>query len=203
MTKYSKSIQKAIQVFKAHGGIMRTKTVLEEGVHGSVLYSMKKEGIVEKLSWGLYYLVDSPPGDYPDLVKVSMKAPNSVIALISALAFHEITTQIPHDVYISIERNTRKPKLEYPPIKVIINSQESYSAGIETYEINKVRIRVFSAEKTIVDCFKYRNKIGLDTAIESLKLYKERKKVNIKKLIEYARICRIEKVMLPYLQAIL
>lgn len=199
---YPKSIEKAIKVFKTHGGIMRTKSVLEAGIHTSILYSMKEKGIVEKLAHGLYHLVGTPMGDYPDLIQVSVKAPNSVIALISALAFHEITTQIPHDVYISIERNARKPKLEYPPIKVIINSQKASSVGIETHEINKVKIRIFSPEKTIVDCFKYRNKIGLDVAIEALKLYKDKGKANIKKLMEYARICRVEKVMLPYVQAI-
>jgi len=201
--KNPESVRKAIKIFKAHGGVMRTRDAIESGIHTSVLYSMKDKGIVEKLAHGLYHLVGIPMDDHPDLVQVSAKAPNAVIALISALAYHEITTQIPHDVYISIGRQSRKPKIEYPPVRVLINSEESYSVGIEVHEYNQVKVRIFSIEKTIVDCFKYRNKIGLDVAIEALKLYKERGKVNTKKLMEYAKICRVEKVMLPYVQAIL
>ena len=127
----------------------------------------------------------------------------SAICLISALAYHEITTQVPHEVYVALERGTEAPRLSHPPIRVFWFSGQAFTLGIQTYKIDCVRVRIYSQEKTIVDCFKYRNKIGLDTAIEALKLYREKKRFKADDLMQIARACRVEKVIRPYLEALL
>jgi predicted transcriptional regulator of viral defense system len=126
-----------------------------------------------------------------------------VICLISALAFHEITTQIPHVIYLAVERGSRPPQIKQPPLRVFRFPRATFSAGIETRKTDGVTVRVYNPEKTLADCFKYRNKLGLDTALEALKLYRERRRVKIKELLRFARVCRVEKVMRPYLEALL
>lgn len=126
-----------------------------------------------------------------------------MICLISALSFHEITTQIPHEVYVALERGARAPRLDYPPLRVFRFTGKAFTEGVEDHEIDGVSARIYSPEKTLADCFKYRNKIGLDTALEALRLYRQRKPIKVEALIEFARICRVEKVMRPYLEAVL
>jgi predicted transcriptional regulator of viral defense system len=119
------------------------------------------------------------------------------------LAFHDITTQIPHEVYIAVERGSRPPKVDYPPVRVFRFTGETFKTGIETHQIEGVQLRIYSPEKTIADCFKYRNKIGLDTAIEALKLYREKKRFKTDDLMQFVRVCRVGKVMRPYLEVLL
>jgi predicted transcriptional regulator of viral defense system len=151
----------------------------------------------------LYRLADLPSLGNPDLVSVSLKIPSGVICLISALAYHEITTQVPHEVYVALERGTEPPRLGHPPIHIFWFSGQAFTLGIQTHKIDDVTVRIYSLEKTIVDCFKYRNKIGLDTAIEALKLYREKKRFKPEDLMQTARVCRVEKIMRPYLEALL
>ena len=130
-----------------------------------------------------------------------MKIPKGVICLISALSFHEITTEIPHQVYLALPRGSEPPRLDYPPLKVYWFGDPAFKEGIEHHEVDGIPINIYSPEKTIADCFKYRNKIGMDVAIEALKLYRQRKKFKIDDLIHYAKICRVEKIMQPYIEA--
>ena len=190
-------------IFRQHGGVLRTSEALRAGIHPSTLYAMRDAGVVEKLSHGLYRLSDLPPLGNPDLVSVGMRAPEGVICLISALAFHEITTQVPHEVYIAIERDSGPPQIDYPPVRVFWFTGQPFTEGIETPMVDGVPVRVYSPEKTVADCFKYRNRIGLDTAMEALKLYRERRRVKVDELLKFARVCRVEKVMRPYLEAVL
>ena len=176
---------------------------IHAGIHRKMLYAMLDAGIIEKLCRGLYRLTDLPPLGNPDLVSVAMKVPTGVICLISSLSFHEITTQVPHEVYIALRRGTEPPRLKHPPVRIFWFTGEAFTEGIETPKVDGVQMRIYSPEKTVVDCFKYRNKIGLDTAVEALKLYRERKRIKVNELIRYARICRVEKVMRPYLEALL
>jgi predicted transcriptional regulator of viral defense system len=176
---------------------------IRSGVHRRILYSMRDTGVIEQLSRGLYRLADMPPLGNPDLVSVAKKVPNGVICLISALAYHEITTQIPHQVYLAIKRRSEPPRLDRPSVRVFSFSARAFAGGIEIHDIDSVPVRIYSPEKTLADCFKYRNKIGLDTAIEALKLYRQRKRLKADELVRFARICRVEKVMQPYLQALL
>lgn len=164
---------------------------------------MRDDGTLEAVSRGVYRLVDSEPPGNPDLVTVATRVRGGVICLISALAFHELTTQIPHEVHVALQRGAEIPRLEYPPIRIYWVSGQAYSAGVETHELEGVSARIYSPEKTLADCFKFRNKIGLDTAVEAVRFYRERRSVNMDALMRYAKICRVEKVIRPYLEAIL
>lgn len=197
------NVNKLIKIFKQHGGQLRMSDAIKLGISRYTLYSMRDKGVVELVSRGIYRLVDLPPISNPDLVTVGLRFPNTVVCLVSALAYHELTTQIPHRVHIAISRNSRIPKLDTPPIQVYKFSDEAYQAGIESHKIDNITVQVYSPEKTIADCFKYRNKIGMDIVLEALKRYKENKKININKLIKYAKVCRVYKVMQPYLEAML
>ena len=194
---------RAVAVFKKNGGILRTSEALRAGIHPSTLYTMRDGGILEVVSRGVFRLASSEPLGNPDLVTVATRVQSGVICLISALAFHEITTQIPHEIHVALKRGAEIPRLEYPPIKIYWFKGQAFTAGVETHQLDGVDIRIYSPEKTLADCFKFRNKIGLDTAVEAVRFYRERRGVNVDALMRYAAICRVEKVMRPYLEAIL
>jgi predicted transcriptional regulator of viral defense system len=201
--KQKSRFARAVAVFRKHGGILRTAKALQAGIHPSTLYAMRDDGTLETVSRGVYRLADTEPMGNPDLVTVATRVQGGVICLISALAFHELTTQIPHEVHVALQRGAESPRLEYPPIKIYWFSGQAYSAGVETHELDGVSVRIYSPEKTLADCFKFRNKIGLDTVVEAVRFYRERRSVNVDALMQYAAICRVEKVMRPYLEAIL
>ncbi len=173
------------------------------GISRYSLYKMRDKGVIEQVSRGIYRLVDLPPISNPDLVIVSMRFPNAVVCLISALSYHEITTQIPHEISVAVPRNARMPSLESLPVRAYKFSDDAFNAGIEKHQIDGVPVRIYSVEKTLVDCFKYRNKLGMDVVLEALKLYRSQKKFNLNDLLKYAKICRVGKVMKPYLEATL
>ena len=190
-----------ISIFKESGGQLRMSEAIERGISRYMLYSLRDKGIIEPISRGVYRLVDLPFVSNPDLVAVSLRYPNAIVCLISALSFHEITTQIPHEVSLAILRDTRSPSIDYPPLQIHQFTEEAYKAGIESHLIDGAAVKVYSPEKTLADCFKFRNKIGMDIVLEALKLYRGRMKFDHKKLLEYGRICRVEKIMRPYLEA--
>jgi predicted transcriptional regulator of viral defense system len=196
-------IDKAKEVFRRHGGTLRTGEAIEGGIHRRTLYAMRDARLIERLSRGLYRLAEAPPLSHPDLVTVALKAPEAVVCLISALAFHDLTTQVPHAVYLAVPTHAWEPGFRRPPLEVFEFGGEAYSAGIETHELDGVPVRIYSPEKTLADCFKYRGKLGLDAAIEALKLYAERGKVDVGAIMRYARICRVARTMRPYLEALL
>jgi len=164
---------------------------------------MRDAGALDRLGRGVYRLAELPVVGDPDLVTVALKIPHGVICLISALAFHEITTHIPHEIYLAVCRGTTRPRLDHPPLRVVWFSDRAFTEGIETHVRDGVSVRVYSPEKTLADCFKYRNKIGIDTVIEALKLYQQRKPVRVDELLRFARVCRVMKVMRPYMEALL
>lgn len=129
--------------------------------------------------------------------------PQAVMCLISALSFHRLTTQIPHEISIAIKRGARSPTLDHPPINVYQFSAASFDAGIESHIIDSVSMKIYSPEKTLVDCFKFRNKIGMDVAIEALQLYKAQQKFKLNEILHYADTCRIQSVIKPYLKALI
>ena len=192
-----------INTFRKCGGQLRMSEAIEQGISRYMLYSLRDKGIIEQISRGVYRLVELPPVSNPDLVTIGIRFPNVVICLISALAFHEITTQIPHVISMAVPRNSRPPALDYPPILVHRFAKQAYQSGIQVHQIDGVTVKVYSPEKTLADCFKFRNKIGMDIVLEAMKLYKSRMKFDHKKLLKYAKICRVDKIMLPYLEAII
>ena len=197
-----KSELKAEQVFRKNGGTMRTAAAIRAGIHSRKLYAMRDQGKLIQVSRGVFRLADLPPISNPDLVTVALRIPNTVICLISALSFHDITTQIPHCVSIALKKGDETPRIDYPPILVHRFSVDTYEAGIEEHIIDGVKVKIYSPEKTLADCFKFRNKIGKDVVIEALHFYRDRKKLKVGKLLEFARICRVENVMRPYLETI-
>jgi len=174
---------------------------IQNGISRYSLYKMRDNGILEQISRGTYRLVDLPPIGNPDLVTVSLRFPKAVVCLTSALSYHGMTTQIPHEVSVAVPREARMPSLDCPPVHAYRFSAEAFESGIEKHQIDGVTVRIYSVEKTLVDCFKYRNKLGMDVVLEALKLYRGQKKLNMDKLLKYARVCRVEKVMKPYLEA--
>ena len=180
--------------------MIRTSEAIKSGIHPRIFYSLRDSGALEQLSRGVYRLSKTKPISNPDLVTVAVRFPRAIICLVSALAFHQITTQIPHAVFIALEKGAETPRIDHPPISVHRFSKESLFAGIEKHKMDGVMVQIYCPEKTLADCFKFRNKIGMDIVIEALKLYKTRKEFNLGELIKYARICRVEKLMKPYLE---
>jgi len=195
--------QNALVVFKEHGGMLRTSEAIYSGIHPDTLYTMRDAGILEKVSRGVYRLADGLPLSNPDLVTVAKRVTNGVICLISALAFHDITTQIPHEVHVALPRGAEEPRLDHPPIHTYRFTGKSFTDGVVIHELDSVPIRIYGPEKTLADCFKFRNKIGLDTAVEALRLYRERQSIRVDEIMHFASICRVTKIMRPYLEAIL
>lgn len=173
------------------------------GIHPEVIYQMQSEGIIEQLARGLYRLADLPPFDNTDLATVALAVPKGVICLISALSYYDLTSQIPRQVDIACRRGTKRPSLEYPPIRVFYFSGKAFDFGIQERQLDGVSLRIYSQEKTLADCFKYRHRIGLDVVVEALKTYWNEKRGNVDKLMESARVCRVEKIMKPYIEGII
>jgi len=199
----AKTLRQARRVFARHGGMLRTSDAIRHGVHPRVLYELRDRGDLERVERGLYRLTTEEPLTNPDLVAVAMRAPRAVICLISALAYHELTTQVPHAVDLALPSHAQAPKIREIPIRVFWFPPSSFSAGVEVVEIDKTPVRIYSAEKTVADCFKYRNKIGLDVAIEALRAYKQtRRKPDLQAITRFAQVNRVFRVMRPYLEAL-
>ena len=195
-------MERAIAAFQKNGGILRTTEAVRAGIHPSTLYSLHKDGKIEKLSRGVYKIAGRQPLSNPDLVMVTTRIPNGVICLLSALSFHDLTTHIPHEIDVALPFGAEQPRLEHPPFRAYRFTGKSFTEGIEKHVIDGVHVRVYSVEKTLADCFKFRNKIGTDTAVEALRLYHQRGKIKSSELMKFAAICRVKDVMQPYLEAI-
>jgi predicted transcriptional regulator of viral defense system len=194
--------QHALKILRDRGGTLRTKEILSAGIHPRTLYAMRDAGELEALGRGLFRLSDLPPLGEPDLITVAKRIPQAVLCLISALAFHHLTTQVPHRVQIALPRSARHPRLRYPPIEVFRFS-EAFDSGIEIHSFDRVNVRVYSAEKSLAHAFKYRNKIGTDVAVEALRAYLSRRKPRLEQILNHARASRVERVMRPYLEAVM
>jgi len=197
------SIELACRVFKANKGILRTKEALKAGIHRRTFYAMRQAGLIVCISRGFYRLANLPPLQNPDLATVAKRIPQGVVCLVSALSFHGLTTQIPHEISIAIPRSAWFPHLDYPPLKIHRFDKASLKSGVETHAIDGIDVRVYSPEKTLADCFKFRNKIGMPVFLEALRTYRHRNKPNFDKVLEYARICRVERLIKPHLETIL
>ncbi len=200
---HESAIERSARIFRLHGGLLRTSEAIRLGVHPRTLYTMRDAGALERLGRGIYRLSDLPPLANPDLATVALRIPHGVLCLISALAFHEITTQIPHEVYVAIKRGTEPPRLEHPPIRVFWFTGLAFTEGIEIHETDEINVRVYSAAKTVADCFKYRNKLGLDVAIEALGCFLRDRIGSPDELMHFARLNRSSRAIRPYIEALL
>ena len=197
------AVKRAEDLLRSRSGAFRTGEAIKAGVHPRTIYALLDQGLIEQMGRGMYRFADIPAMGNPDFATVALKVPRGVICLISALSWHEMTSEIPHEIYLALPRGAEPPRLAYPPLRIFWFQGDAFKEGIEDHNMDGIRVRIYSPEKTLVDCFKYRNKIGLDVALEAMKIYRQQKRLKIDALMHFARICRVEKVMRPYLEAIL
>ena len=201
--KTGDSRSRAKQIITQNGGLIQTSEALQAGIHPRTLYQLRDSGELEQISRGIYRLIELEAAAHPDLVIVATRISTAVLCLVSALSFHELTTQIPHAISVAIPKNQTPSKLSYPPIQFHKFSPVSYRAGIEQHTLDGVRVKVYNPEKTLADCFKFRNKIGMDIVLEALKSYRARGPFQHQRIMEYAKLCRVNNVIRPYLEALL
>jgi predicted transcriptional regulator of viral defense system len=183
-------------------GVLRASDLGAIDAPRVVLTRLTAAGQLEKVGRGLYRLPDSHASEHESLVTVATRVPQAVFCLLTALQFHELTTQLPRQIWIAMPRGSHAPRIDYPPIKMVQFTGDAYQAGVEEVERDGVRLRIYSVAKTVADCFKHRNRIGLDVALEALKETRTLGKASVDDIWRFARICRVANVMRPYLESI-
>ena len=172
------------------------------GIHRQVLSRLVEAGQLERIARGLYRLPEQPLTEHHGLAIASAAVPHGVICLLSALQFHGIGTQLPSDVWMAIDRRARRPALKYPPLRVVRYTGAALTEGAESHRIEGQTVRVYNVAKTVADCFKYRNKIGLDVTLEALREAWHARRFTMDELDRYAAVCRVQRVMRPYLETL-
>jgi predicted transcriptional regulator of viral defense system len=197
--------QELVSFFKNNGGIVRFSDVLKAGFHPDSLKALIKEEKIERIARGIYKLAgrDYAFERYPDFVTASLQAPRGVICLLSALFFYERTTEIPRYVDIAIPQGTHAYRIKYPPVRLYRFDFKSWKAGIEKHQIEGHEIKIYCLAKTIADCFKFRNKIGINIARDALIEAVKEKGVKASEIMHYAKTCRVDNVIKPILEAML
>jgi len=198
-----KKDERMYEVFKTHKGFARTKDILAAGVHTRNIKRARGKGQVIQVKRGFYRLAEIPLISNQGFVDLARAVPEGVICLLSALAYYELTTFNPSVIAMAICRGSRKPKIEYPPVEFYHFSKKQFEAGINKIKIKSHEIRIYGPEKTICDCFRYRNKLGIDITKEGLSEYLKRKDRSLEKLLEYAEICRIKPLLQTWLNAMI
>jgi predicted transcriptional regulator of viral defense system len=183
-------------------GFLRSSHLQAAGIPRAVLARLTSAGQLEKLGRGLYGLPGARGVGHDSLATIAIKVPQAVFCLLTALQIHELTTQLPRQVWIAMPQGSHTPKIDYPPLKMVQLARAPYAEGVELIQAEHVALRVYSVAKTVADCFKHRNKIGLDVAIEALKDALTQKKTSANDLWHFAKICRVAKVMRPYLDVL-
>lgn len=173
-----------------------------QGIHSQTLTRLVTEGAIERIARGVYRLAEQPVTESHALAIAAVAVPNGVICLLSALQFHGIGTQLPSQVWMALDRRAWKPNPTYPPLRIFRYTGKALSAGVEVHRIEGRPVRVYGVAKTLADCFKYRNKVGIDVAMEALRAAWRAKRFNMDELDGYAAICRVQRVMRPYLEAL-
>lgn len=183
-------------------GIIRSRDLELQGIPREYLARMGKLGLVKKIGRGLYTQPGMKPGEHYSLAEAAKKVSHGVVCLLSALNFHQLTTELPFEVWMAIDGKAWMPKSDTVPLRIVRFSKKALSTGIEEHLLDGVSVRIYNPAKTVADCFKYRNKIGLDVAIESLRECWRQKICTIDQVWEYAAICRVTNVMRPYLESL-
>ena len=181
---------------------VRPKDLVAIGVPREYLKRLREEGVFEQPARGIYVLANAKPTEHQTLVEVCKRVPHGVVCLLSALQFHRLTTQIPHEVWLAIGSKTWPPKLEYPPLRIVRFSPATLDYAVEEHRVAGAVVRVYAPAKTVVDCFKFRNKIGLDVALEALRDCLKQRRATIDDLWKAAKVCRVANVMRPYLESL-
>ena len=185
-----------------NAGVLRPRDLDAYGIPRTYLSRLLAAGKLHRVSRGLYVLPGINVSEHRSLAEACKRVPKGVVCLLSALRFHELTTQAPFEVWLAIGEKAWRPRVDYPPLRVVRFSATALASGVEPHQIEGVTIPVFSPAKTVADCFKYRNKIGLDVAIEALRECWRSRRCTTDDLWKYAKVCRVQNVMRPYLESI-
>jgi len=183
-------------------GVVRSRDIERIGVSREYLRILATNGVVERIGRGLYTLPDDEPSEHRSLVEAARRVPHGVVCLLSALQFHQLTTQLPREVWLAVDRRAWKPVSGGPPLRIVKFSGSSLTEGVEHHEIEGTPVRIYCPAKTVADCFKYRNKIGLDVALEALRDCWRERRCSMDDLWRYAKVCRVANVMRPYLESL-
>jgi predicted transcriptional regulator of viral defense system len=184
-------------------GVLRPRDLDVPSIPRTYLQRLYQRGLVIKIGRGLYTLPGIRVTEHHTFAEAAKRVSNGILCLLSALSFHGLTSQAPFEVWMVIDRKSRLPKVDYPSIRFVRFSDKALTEGIEEHVIDGVQVKVYNAPKTVADCFKYRNKIGTDVALEALRDCWSQRKCTMDEIWKYSRICRVEKVMKPYIQALL
>jgi predicted transcriptional regulator of viral defense system len=191
-----------ILALAAERSLIRPRDLTERGLPTVALTRLVRQGRLQRVGRGLYALPDRPVSEHNALAEVARKHPQAIVCLLSALRFHDLTTQSPFEVWLAIPNKARAPKMDYPPLRIVRFSGEALNVGVEDHVIDGVPVRVTSVARTVADCFKFRNKIGLDVALESLQEAWRAKRASMDELWRYATLCRVANVMRPYMESL-
>ncbi|RMH21942.1 MAG: transcriptional regulator [Acidobacteria bacterium] len=183
-------------------GLARPKELESHGVTRAQLARMVRRGLLQRRGRGIYVAAEHEPTAMHTLAHVAKLVPQGVFCLLTALRFHDLTTQSPAEVWIALPEKSRLPRLDYPRLRVARFSAPAYAEGVEEHRVEGVTVRVYSPAKTVADCFKYRNKVGIDVAVEALRDFSRKYRGHADELAHFARVCRVSRVMQPYLDAI-
>jgi predicted transcriptional regulator of viral defense system len=194
--------QKKVLALARRRGILRVKDLREAGIHPEYLRRLCQAGRLVRIGRGLYLPADAQPSAHISLAQAARRVPHGIVCLLSALRFHGIGTANPFEVWMALGRDIRRPQVEYPPLRIMRFSGKALTEGMEHHRIESVQVRVYNPAKTVADCFKYRNKIGLDVALEALRDCLRTRKCTHEQLWQYAKVCRVTEVMRPYLEAV-
>jgi len=196
-----KNLSQKLIYYVQKKGMIRARELGDLGIPRVYLSRLVNDGHLERVSRGLYQIAESDITEHFSLVQAAKRIPNGVVCLLSALSFHNFTTQLPFQVWIAVERGKWEAGLRDLPLRIFEFSGKSFYAGIETQTIQGVTVKVYCPAKTVADCFKYRNKIGLDVALEALRECQREKKCTSDDLWHFAKVCRVSNVMRPYMEA--
>lgn len=183
-------------------GVLRPRELAAEGLSRHELSRLVDQGVLHRSGRGLYTLADAEPSEKRSLAEAAKRVPRGVVCLLSALRMHDIAALNPPEVWLAIDRKARRPVVSYPPVRVVRFSGEALSCGVERHTVEGVPVPVYSAAKTVADCFKYRNKIGIHVAVEALRDALRRRRATADDLHRFAIICRVANVMRPYIDAV-
>ena len=184
-------------------GVLRVSDLTSRGIHPEYLRRLHQKGLLIRTGRGLYVAADTDVSEHHALVHVAKWIPHGVGCLLTALQFHEIGTQAPHEIWIALDRRAAQPRIDYPPLRIVRFSGKALTEGIEEHRIEGIIVKVYNPAKTVADCFKYRNKVGLEVALEALRDCRGQRKCTNDELWHYAKVCRVAKVIRPYLEALL
>jgi predicted transcriptional regulator of viral defense system len=198
MDRKQKVLELAMQM-----GLIRPRDLEAEGIHREYLLRLFRSGELIRVGRGLYALPGAQTNESLSLAEVTKRVPHAVICLVSALEFHNLTTQVAHCVWIAIENKRWEPTFEYPSLEIVRFSGSAFSFGVQEYDVDRITVKVYSPAKTVADCFKFRNKIGLDVAMEALRETWRSRKATMDELWEAAKVDRVANVMRPYLEAVI